>query len=103
MKNEGPNLNPITSALKSIVNCKILGLKESFKETCFGHAFFKARQYITTHENVCKGFKYVSIKFLKKTYKMQHLAKKIWQKNLARAYMNDVVMLMLIMVFIPRN
>jgi hypothetical protein len=99
MKNEGPNLNPITSALKSIVNCEILGLKERFQGTCFGHAFSKARQYITTHENVCEGFKYVSIKFFFKLTKMQHLAKKI----LARAYMNGVIMLMLIMVFIPRN
>jgi hypothetical protein len=69
MKNEGPNLNRITSALKSIVNCEILGLKESFQGTCFGHAFCKARQYPTIDENVCKGFKYVSIKFFKKTYK----------------------------------
>jgi hypothetical protein len=81
------------------MNCEILGLKESFQGTCFGHAFSKARQYVTTYENVCEGFKYVSIKFFKKTYKNAALG----QKNLARAYMNGVIMLMLIMVFIPRN
>jgi len=58
------------------MNCEILGLKESFQGTCFGHAFSKARQYVTTYENVCEGFKYVSIKFLKKTYKNAALGQK---------------------------
>jgi hypothetical protein len=35
----------MTNALKSIVNCESFGLEESFKGTCFGHAFSKACQY----------------------------------------------------------
>jgi hypothetical protein len=41
MKDEGSNLNTMTIALKSIVGCDMLGLEESFKGSCFGHAFFK--------------------------------------------------------------
>jgi hypothetical protein len=41
MKDEGSNLNTMTIALKSIVSCDMLGLEESFKGSCFGHAFFK--------------------------------------------------------------
>jgi hypothetical protein len=35
IKDEGVNLNAMTSALKSIVSCDILGLKESFNGSCF--------------------------------------------------------------------
>jgi len=52
MKDEGSNLNTMTIALKSIVSCDMLGLEESFKGSCFGHAFFKACQYVTTTEKV---------------------------------------------------
>jgi hypothetical protein len=53
MKDEGSNLNTMTIALKSIVSCDMSGLEESFKGSCFGHAFFKACQYVTTEEKVC--------------------------------------------------
>jgi hypothetical protein len=42
VKDEGSNLNTLTSTLKSIVKCETLGLKESSQETCFGHVFSKA-------------------------------------------------------------
>jgi hypothetical protein len=41
VKDEGKNLNYMTIDLKSIVNCEILSLEESFNGTCFGHAFSK--------------------------------------------------------------
>jgi hypothetical protein len=41
VKAEGANLNAITTALKSMVNCEVLGLEETFQGTCFGHAFLK--------------------------------------------------------------
>ncbi len=43
-------MNIMTIALKSIVSCDMLGLEESFKGNCFGHAFFKACQYATIEE-----------------------------------------------------
>jgi hypothetical protein len=42
VKDEGSNLNTLTSTLKSIIKCETLGLKESFQETYFGHVFSKA-------------------------------------------------------------
>jgi hypothetical protein len=39
VKDEGVNLDAMTMALKTIFNCDILGLEESFNGTCFGHAF----------------------------------------------------------------
>jgi hypothetical protein len=48
--------------LKSIVNYEALGMIESFKGTCFGHAFSKACKHSTFNERVCKGIRYVSIK-----------------------------------------
>jgi hypothetical protein len=42
VKDEGVNLNTMITTLKSIVSCEIFGVMESFKGTCFGHAFFKA-------------------------------------------------------------
>jgi hypothetical protein len=48
VKDACTNLNVMTSTLKYVVNCELLSLEESFKGTCFGHAFFKACQYGTT-------------------------------------------------------
>ncbi len=42
VKDEGPNFNAMTNALKSIINCEFLGIEESFQVTCFKHAFSKA-------------------------------------------------------------
>jgi hypothetical protein len=45
VKDEGSNLNAMTTALKVVVNYEPFSLKESFQSTCFGHAFSKACQY----------------------------------------------------------
>ncbi len=55
VKDEGSNLNILSTTLKSIVSCDILGLDESFQGTCFGHAFSKAWQHATTEEIFCKN------------------------------------------------
>ncbi len=62
VKDEGSNLNVMTTTLKVVVKCEPFGLEESFQDTCFGHAFSKACQYRTTKEKVCKDLKYVYIK-----------------------------------------
>jgi hypothetical protein len=54
----------MTNVLKSITNYEALVVIESFKGTCFGHAFSKACQHSAFNEKVCKGFTYVSIKFV---------------------------------------
>jgi hypothetical protein len=51
--------------LKLVVNYDILGLEESYQCTCFGHAFFKACQYVAANEKVCKNLTYVFIKITK--------------------------------------
>jgi hypothetical protein len=66
VKDEGSNINTMTIALKSIVSYEMLGLEESFQNTCFGHAFSKACQYATIDEFFCKDLQYVSIKFAQK-------------------------------------
>ncbi len=62
VKDEGSNLNTMIIALKSIIECEILGLNESFQGACFGHAFSKACQYVTIDKKVCRNLKFVSIK-----------------------------------------
>jgi subtilase family serine protease len=62
VKDEGSNLNIMITMLKSIISCDMLGLEESFQGICFGHAFSKACQYVTTKEFFCKDLQYVSIK-----------------------------------------
>jgi len=44
----------MTSTLKIIISCDILGLEEIYQSICFAHAFSKACQYATTNEKVCK-------------------------------------------------
>jgi len=41
VKNEGANLNFMTTSFKFVVNYKVLGLEKNFNDTCFGYAFFK--------------------------------------------------------------
>ncbi len=41
VKDEGSNLNTMTTGLKFVVSCDILGLIESFEGSCCGHAFSK--------------------------------------------------------------
>jgi hypothetical protein len=62
VKDEGSNLNAITSTLKSIISYETLGLQESFNGIYFGHAFSKACQYATIDEKMCRNIRYVSIK-----------------------------------------
>jgi hypothetical protein len=59
VKNEGSNLNTLTSALKSIVKCEALLLKESFQGIYFEHVFFESCQYVINNEKNYTGFKYV--------------------------------------------
>jgi hypothetical protein len=63
VKNEGLNLNTMTSAFKFFMKCKALGLEENFQGTCFGHVVSKAYQYATNDEKVCMGLKYIFVKF----------------------------------------
>jgi len=62
VKNEGSNLNTMTTTVKYIISCDVLGLIESSHNSYFGHAFFKACQHASTDENVYKGLKYVFVK-----------------------------------------
>jgi hypothetical protein len=62
VKDEGSNVNTLTSVLKYIIKYGTSGLKESFQGTYFGHVFSKACQYATTDNKVCRNLKFVSIK-----------------------------------------
>jgi hypothetical protein len=42
VKDEGSNLNSMTTTLKLVVSCDILGLADNLQGSYFGHAFFKA-------------------------------------------------------------
>jgi hypothetical protein len=64
VKDEGANLNFMTTTLKFVINCEVLGLEENFDGICFGHAFFKTYQYVIAKERVCKNLKFVSIMFV---------------------------------------
>jgi len=61
-RDEGYSFNIIISALKSTISCDVLGSKESFLRTCFGHAFLKTCQYSIIDEKNCKGLKSIFIK-----------------------------------------
>jgi hypothetical protein len=63
VKDKSSNFNTMIDALKSIVNCESIGLKENFQGSHFGHVFPNACQYGTTYEKMWKSFKYISIKF----------------------------------------
>jgi hypothetical protein len=62
VKDEGVNFNAMTMVFKTIINCDVLELEESFNGTCFGCAISKTCQYATPKEKVCKNLKFVSIK-----------------------------------------
>ncbi len=61
-KDEESNLNVMTTTLKSIMRCEVIGLDESFQTTCFGFFSSKVCQYVIIDEKVCKNLKFVSIK-----------------------------------------
>ncbi len=50
VKDKGFNLNTMIVALKFIISCDILGLAKSFYNSCFGHAFSNAYQYVSIDE-----------------------------------------------------
>jgi hypothetical protein len=54
VKDEGANLNVMTTTLKFVVNCEVLGMEESFQGTCFSHAFSKTYQYGIAKDFFCK-------------------------------------------------
>jgi uncharacterized protein with NAD-binding domain and iron-sulfur cluster len=62
VKDEGANLNAMTTTYKFVVDYEVFGMEENFQGTCFGHAFFKACQYGTNKEFFCKNLKHISIK-----------------------------------------
>jgi len=62
VKDEGSNLNVMTSILKFVVLYETLGLQENFNGICFWYVFPKACQYATTNEKFYKNLKYVYIK-----------------------------------------
>ena len=41
VKDEGTNLITLANALSSVVSCDVLGLKEPYSGTCFGHVMSK--------------------------------------------------------------
>jgi hypothetical protein len=53
----------MTIVLKYVIKCEVLGLDESFQGSCFGHIFSKTCQYYAIIDgNICRNFKFVSIK-----------------------------------------
>jgi hypothetical protein len=62
VKDKGANLNVMMLTIKSILDCELLDLEESFKGICFGHAFTKSCQYGIVEEFFCKNLIYVFIK-----------------------------------------
>ncbi len=63
VKDKCSNLNTLTNVLKYVVKCEASCLEENFQGTCLRHVFFKAYQYATTNEKVCRSLKYIYIKF----------------------------------------
>jgi hypothetical protein len=75
VKDEGSNLTIMTITLKWIVKCEVLGLNESFQGICFAYSFFKACQYATIDEKVCKNHWFIFIKYcVVRFVEMYHLA-----------------------------
>jgi hypothetical protein len=64
-------------ALKVPINCDIVVLEENYQNIFFGHAFYKACQYATMDENICKNLTYIIKKFVKMHINM---VKKIWER-----------------------
>jgi hypothetical protein len=63
VKDECSNLNTLTNVFKYVVKCEASCLEENFQGTYLCHVFFKACQYATTNEKVCRSLKYIYIKF----------------------------------------
>jgi hypothetical protein len=77
VKDEGANMNTMTTTLKSIVSYESLSMMEWFQGTYFEHACYKTYQYAIVEERVFRGLKYVFLKFAQ-----ANLQKRItWPKN----------------------
>ncbi len=62
VKDECPNLNTLTNALKSTIFCSPFQLPTPFVGLCFGHAMSKVAQYATNDAKVYLDFKKVNLK-----------------------------------------
>jgi hypothetical protein len=45
VKDEGTNLDAMTTSLKSVISCEVLNLPTPFDGACFGHVMNKVTQY----------------------------------------------------------
>jgi len=61
VKDEGVNLNVMTSAPRFIMSCDVLRLEEIFNGSCFREYFSKACQYGTIEEKVYKDMGFVQL------------------------------------------
>jgi len=55
VKDEGNNINTMTSALTFVVSCELLRLTMPFRGSCWGHAIYKCCQYVTNDTKVFIG------------------------------------------------
>jgi hypothetical protein len=62
VKDEGTNLNFLTTTFISIVPCKLLQLPQPFVNICFGQIVSKVCQYVMNEAKVGVGMKEVSLK-----------------------------------------
>jgi hypothetical protein len=62
VKDEGNNLNTMTSALTFVVPYELLGLTMPFIGSCWGHAMFKCCQYVIDDIKVSTRLTSISIK-----------------------------------------
>jgi hypothetical protein len=53
LKNEGPNLGALDSALCYVVSCELLNLSKQLAGSCLGHLMSKCCQYATNKDKMC--------------------------------------------------
>jgi hypothetical protein len=83
VKDEGSNLNTLTSALTSIVSCSTFQLACPFVRSCFGHVMSKVARYAIDNTKVYAGLLEVNLKKFNLCCKRPLLR----QKNLGRDFM----------------
>jgi len=70
VKDQSANLNAMTIALKSIMNCEVFGMEGSFQGTCFGHVYFLKHVNMGQQNNFLnQNLKHISIKSTQYNYK----------------------------------
>ncbi len=62
VKDEGANLNTLTTTLTNIVSYVPLQLSQPYAAICYGHVMSKCCQYNTNDLKVCGGMRKVFIK-----------------------------------------